>query len=353
MSEQSTRASESSVPGQPAFGHRYARFVPGIALAVALGLVASLLGSLFPVVGGPVFGITLGMLVQTLRSPGAMYRPGIAFAAKYVLQASVVLLGLGLGLNELLSTGVQTFPVMIGTLAAALAAAYVLGRMLKVSGELQTLIGAGTAICGGSAIAATSAVIGASQLSITYAVSTIFIYNALAVLIFPALGHLMELSQTSFGIWAGTAINDTSSVVAAGYIYGDVAGETGTIVKLARTTMIIPITILLAALQARTLRKAAASESRTVPWKKLVPWFIVWFCLATALNTVGFVPTWLAEASGDSAKFMITVALTAVGLSAQFRAMHAAGYRPLILGGLLWMVVAVSSLVLQQIFGLL
>lgn len=340
-------------PPEKLMEHRYGKYVPGVALAVLLAVVATQLGRLAPIVGGPVFGITLGMLVQVLRAPGAPYRAGIGFAAKYVLQASVVLLGLGLSLRQLFLTGAETFPVMIGSLLAALGAAYLLGRMLKVGAELTTLIGAGTAICGGSAIAATSAVIGANQVAVAYAISTIFIYNALAVLIFPLLGHAMELSQTAFGVWAGTAINDTSSVVAAGYIYGETAGETGVVVKLARTTMIIPMTLMLAGLQFHAKRRAAAEEDRRLPWKKMIPWFILWFCLATALNTIGVVPGWLEVATSTAAKFFITVALTAVGLSAQFRAMHNAGYRPLLLGGLLWVVVAVTSLILQHVFGLL
>lgn len=334
-------------------GARLGRILPGVLLAVLLAAVATQLGSIAPVVGGPVFGITLGMLVQTLRSPGGRYRPGIAFSAKYILQASVVLLGLGLSLRQLFSTGVETFPVMIGTLLSALGAAYLLGRLLKVGGELQTLIGVGTAICGGSAIAATSAVIGASELSVAYAISAVFAYNALAVILFPAIGHLLDLSQSSFGVWAGTAINDTSSVVAAGYIYGQVAGNTGVVVKLARTTMIIPMTLVLAALQMRTLRRSAAAEKRRFSWKKMIPWFIFWFCLATAANTIGLVPGWLDDVTGTAAKFFITVALTAVGLSAQFRAMRQAGFRPLVLGGLLWILVAFSSLILQRVSGLL
>lgn len=332
---------------------RYVKYLPGLVLTVALAAVASLLGGFAPVVGGPVFGIALGMLLQHFRPPGDTYRAGISFSAKYVLQGSVVMLGLGLSLPQLFGTGVQTFPVMIGSLLAALGAAYLLGRLLGVDGELRMLIGAGTAICGGSAIAATSAVIGASQAAVAYAISTIFVFNALAVVLFPLLGHLMDLSPMAFGIWAGTAINDTSSVVAAGYVYGDEAGATGVVVKLARTTMIIPMAMLLALVQARAARRVAAEERRALPWRRLVPWFVVWFCLAALVNTVGLVPDQLADLSLATAKFLITAALTAVGLSAQFAAMRSTGHRPLLLGGLLWVVVAVSSLALQRLFGLL
>lgn len=333
-------------------GGRVAKYGPGVLIVAALAAVSGGLGRLVPVVGGPVFGIALGMAVQALRPPGDGFRSGIAFSAKYVLQGSVVILGLGLGLGQLLDTGVQTFPVMIGSLSLALVAAFVLGRLLGVGGELSTLIGAGTAICGGSAIAATSAVIGASEFAVAYSISTIFVYNALAVLIFPLLGHLMDMSQNAFGLWAGTAINDTSSVVAASYSYGNAAGDVGVTVKLARTTMIIPMTLLLAALQFRRRRQRTVDSGHSVPWKRIVPWFVVWFCAAAAINTGGFVPTWLLPPVGEVARFMITMALTAVGLSAKFGQMRRTGPRPLVLGGLLWVVVAASSLALQRIFNL-
>ena len=333
-------------------GSRLSKYTPGVVLVAALAAVATLLGAVVPVVGGPVFGITIGMLIQTLRPTREVHRPGVSFSAKYVLQASVVMLGLGLSLRELFTTGVDTFPVMIGTLLVALGGAYVLGKLLNVGGELRTLIGTGTAICGGSAIAATAAVISASELSVAYAISTIFVYNALAVVIFPMLGHLLDMSQTAFGVWAGTAINDTSSVVAAGYVYGEEAGDTSVIVKLARTTMIIPVTLALALWQMRTLRRSSALGNRRLPWKKMFPWFILWFCVATTANTVGLVPSGFDETIGTSAKFLITMALTGVGLSAQFRQMRATGLRPLVFGGLLWVCVAVSSLIIQQLTGL-
>jgi uncharacterized integral membrane protein (TIGR00698 family) len=350
------QASSPSGEAPPATGRRPGRWVrrhlPGVALVAVLAAAATALGEAAPVIGAPVFGITLGMLTQWLRPVPERHRAGVAFSAKYVLQASVVLLGLGLSIPQLFATGTETFPVMAGTLLTALAAAYLLGRLLRVDGELRTLIGAGTAICGGSAIAATSAVVSASQLSVAYAISTIFVFNAIAVVVFPMLGHLMDLSQHAFGVWAGTAINDTSSVVAAGYWYGQEAGDTGVVVKLARTTMIIPLALTLAAVQLRRGYRSNRSVG-TVPWVKIFPWFIAWFCVATLANTAGLVPDQLDTSLGLGAGFLITMALTGVGLSAEFGQMRRAGGRPLLFGGLLWLCVAGSSLLIQAATGTL
>ncbi len=327
--------------------------LPGLILATGLAGIAWVAGSLAPVVGGPVFGILLGMTVRTLWQPPPLFAKGLAFSGKYVLQVSVVLLGLGLSLGQLLETGLESLPVMLGTLLIAFGAMFAFGRMLGVDGELRTLIGAGTAICGGSAIAATSAVIAPTQASIAYAISTIFLYNAIAVLLFPFLGHLLDLSQNAFGLWAGTAINDTSSVVGAGYTYGMAAGDYAVIVKLTRTTMIIPMVLVIAFFHVRAKRQQradnAVSGSR-LPWRKIVPWFILWFVLAVAISSLGVIPDAAQDATGVLARVLITVALTAIGLSAQFSAMRRTGLRPLLLGGLLWVTVAVSSLLLQALF---
>jgi len=328
--------------------------LPGLILATGLAGIAWAAGSLAPVVGGPVFGIVLGMTVRAMWQPPPLFGTGLAFAGKYVLQASVVLLGLGLSLGQLLQTGLESFPVMIGTLLIAFGAMFVFGRLLRVNSELRTLIGAGTAICGGSAIAATSAVIAPTQASIAYAISTIFLYNAIAVLLFPFLGHLLDLSQNAFGLWAGTAINDTSSVVGAGYTYGMAAGDYAVIVKLTRTTMIIPMVLVIAFFHIRAKRKQmvadAAVPGSRLPWRKIVPWFIIWFVLAVAISSLGVIPEAAQDATAVLARAMITVALTAIGLSAQFSAMRHTGVRPLLLGGLLWVTVAVSSLALQALF---
>ena len=318
--------------------------IPGILLCAAIAAVAFVLGREVPVVGGPVFGIVFGVLVAFARKPGSAFAPGIKFSSKQLLQVSIVLLGFNLQLQEVVTGGLHSLPVMLGTLVIVLAAAYVLGRMLGLDRDLRRLLGVGTAICGGSAIAAVSSVIEVGEADVAYAISTVFLFNVAAVLTFPSIGHLLALSQHAFGLWAGTAINDTSSVVAAGFVYGAAAGNQAVIVKLTRTTLIIPIVLFYAG---KRIWKARAT-GEGVDWMRIIPWFILWFVLAAVLNTAGAVPNSLHGLFAQAALFLIVVALTGVGLSADPRAIRAAGVRPLLLGFLLWAIIASSSLAIAD-----
>ncbi|GAA2250518.1 MULTISPECIES: YeiH family protein [Kitasatospora] len=323
--------------------------VPGLALAVGIAAVATFAGGLVPLVGGPVSGILIGIAVAAVIRPGARLRPGITTASKFVLQLSVVLLGAQLSLAQILRVGLGSLPVMVGSLAACLTAAYFIGRRLGVVGDLRTLIGVGTGICGASAIAAVTPVIGAAGAEVAYAVSTIFLFNIAAVLTFPALGHLLGLSQHAFGLFAGTAVNDMSSVVAAATTYGPAATDYAVVVKLTRTLLIIPICLGLAALAARG-RRGATPGSRVRPWR-LVPWFLVGFLLVAAANTAGLVPSHAHHALSQISVFLITMALSAIGLSTDLPGLRRAGPRPLLLGGCLWVTVSLTSLALQAVTG--
>jgi uncharacterized integral membrane protein (TIGR00698 family) len=239
---------------------------------------------------------------------------------------------------------------MLGTVAVALGGAWLLGRWLGVRGDAQILIGVGTGICGASAIAATTAVIKAKQEQVAYAIGTIFTFNIAAVLLFPPIGHLLGMSAHSFGLWAGTAINDTSSVVAAGYAYSGDAGSYGLVVKLTRTLVLIPIVIVLAVLTARK-HTATRFTLRTMPWRKIVPLFLIGFVAAATLGTLGVVPSSWHPAVSDLGAFLITTALAGIGLSLRMSVMRKAGPRPLLLGALLWIAVAGTSLALQALTG--
>jgi uncharacterized integral membrane protein (TIGR00698 family) len=326
--------------------------VPGAGCAAAVAAVATLLGGLAPVVGAPVFAVLIGIALAVLAKPSARLRPGIAFTSKKVLQGSIVLMGLGLSLGQVLSTGARSVPVLAGTLAAALGMAWAAGRLLGVRGDTRTLIGVGTAICGASAIAATDAVIGADEADVSYAIATIFTFNIVAVLLYPSLGHALGLSQHSFGLWAGTAINDLSSVVAAATIYGHAAASYGVIVKLTRTLAIIPICLGLAAIRGRRGKDAAAKPAaRRVTIRRIVPVFIVAFIAAVAANTIGLVPAAWHHGLSDLSTWMITAALAAIGLSTDVRHVRRAGLRPLALGAVLWVTVGLTSLGLQALTG--
>jgi uncharacterized integral membrane protein (TIGR00698 family) len=313
----------------------------GLALTLAVAVVAYALGLRVPLVGGPVIAIVLGIVVALARPPAPRLAPGIRFASKTLLQTAIVLLGTSLDLGHLVRVGAGSLPVMFGTLALCLAAAAYLGRRLELGPSLRALIGVGTAICGASAIAAVASVIETDQSEIAYAISTVFLYNVIAVLTFPPLGHLMHLSAHAFGLWAGTAINDTSSVVAAGYVYSPQAGDDAVVVKLTRATLIVPLVAFYALRRAR----------HGVPWRDVVPWFIIWFVAAVLLDTAGAIPPFAHAPLTAAGLFLIVVALAGVGLGTNLAAMRRAGMRPILFGGILWLLVATSSLGLARLSG--
>jgi uncharacterized integral membrane protein (TIGR00698 family) len=321
--------------------------LPGILVAAAVAAVAVLCARAVPLVGAPVLAIVLGVLIRAVVPLPARCKPGIAFAARTVLQTAIVVSGLGLSLAVVVRTGVGTLPVTLGTIAIALLLAPLLGRLLRLDGALRLLIGVGTAICGASAIAAVSSVIEPDEAEIALAVATVFFYNVVAVIVFPPIGHALGLAPDAFGLWAGTAINDTSSVVAAGYAYGREAGDHATIVKLTRATLILPIVAAIALWRARAQRGA----DKHVPWRRIVPWFILWFLVAALVNTTGIVPPAWHAGIGAAAIFLISVALAAIGLQTELARLLRAGARPLALGFLLWLAVAVSSLAIQRATG--
>jgi uncharacterized integral membrane protein (TIGR00698 family) len=328
--------------------------VPGAVLVAALAGVATVLAGVVPVVGAPVIAIVCGIAISLARKPSARLKPGVAFSAKKVLQGAVVLLGSGLSLGQVLTTGGRSLPVLVGTLAAALGTAWLMGRLLGLRGDVSTLIGVGTAICGASAIAATDAVIDADEADVSYAIATIFTFNVVAVLLYPTLGHVLGLSQHSFGLWAGTAINDLSSVVAASTIYGHAAASYGVVVKLTRTLAIIPICLGLAAIRgSRGKGTSGQPAARRVSARRIVPLFIVAFLAAVVANTVGLVPAAWHHNLTDLSTWMITAALAAIGLSTDVQHIRRAGLRPLALGAALWVTVGLASLGLQALTGTL
>lgn len=319
---------------------------PGIAACLAIALVATWLGNLMPLVGAPVFAILIGILIGNIRRPGPRLKGGIVYSGKKILQLSIVLLGAGLSLGQVWQTGRESLGVMLISLAAALLAAWFIGRALNIHGRLIGLVGVGTGICGGSAIAAVAPIIEADDEEIAFAISTVFLFNVVAVFIFPVIGHALALTPSGFGLWAGTAINDTSSVVAAAYSYGKEAGDYATVTKLARTVMIVPICFGLA-LYMRS-RRAAGRYS----FVRGLPWFILVFLLAALLNSLGLFGAEGGHHIAAIGKFLIAVALAGVGLGASFAAMVRTGPKPILLGLLVWVCVALTSLLTQRALSL-
>ncbi len=347
-------------PGRPL--SRLTGLVPGLALTAVVAAVATGAGTLLPAFGAPLFAIVMGAAVAVARPLPATVSSGVAFCSKPVLQASVVILGSSLSIAEVLRVGVGSLPVLVGTLVVALVLARPVGRALGLRRDVTTLIGVGTAICGASAIAATDSVIDADDTDVTYAVTTIFLFNVVALLTYPTIGHALGMSQKSFGLWAGTAVNDLSSVVAAATIYGHVATTRAVVVKLTRTLAIVPISVALAAIRSRhpeesgpqTARHAGdgAQKSLLTVMRRAVPRFLVGFIALAAVNSAGLIPGSWHPGLSQLSTWMITAALAAIGLSTRPAAMRRAGWRPLVLGAVLWAAVGASSLLLQGLSSL-
>lgn len=326
---------------------RVAPILPGLAVTAALAGIATEIGHFAPLLGAPVAGIVLGVLLSSSLGHSPRLAAGLKFSSKFVLQLAVVVLGSQLSLGQVARVGANSLPVMLGTLTVCLLLAAWLGRHLNVERDLRTLIGVGTAICGASAIAAASPLIRAKSNDVAYAISTIFLFNVTAVLLFPPLGHALGMSQHAFGLFAGTAVNDTSSVVAAATTYGADAGNYAVVVKLTRTLMIIPICLGLAALVRRRSTEVPLVQNHLSRALHLIPWFLIGFLLVATANSIELVPTSSHHSLQVSSLYLITMALTAIGLSTNFAGLRRAGARPLLLGMLLWMAVAGTSLLLQ------
>jgi uncharacterized integral membrane protein (TIGR00698 family) len=319
--------------------------------------MATLLGDAVPTIGAPVMGLLIGTGASAVGLCPEEVRAGAALVGKRVLQGSIVILGLGLSLGEVLATGASSLPVLLGTLLVALVMSQAAGKALGVKGDLRTLIGVGTGICGASAIGAIDAVVGAEEADVNYAITTIFIFNVVAVLLYPVVGHHFNLSQKAFGLWAGTAINDTSSVVAASTVYGHMAASYGVVVKLTRTLAIIPVASALALWRHRRSVEASAGpgpRARPLDGRALVrafPTFVLVFVVAVLAKTFGLVPTGWAHGLSDVATWAITAALAGIGLCFRLGDMRRAGVRPLALGAVLWLTVGLTSLGLQLATG--
>ena len=330
----------------------------GLLMCFIIAVPAWLLGRAIPVIGGPVFGILFGIIIALLNRPESM-EAGIKFTSKKILQWSIILLGFEMNLFNVIKVGGQSLLVMLFTLSASFITAYIVGRALKIDGKTTCLIGVGTSICGGSAIAATAPVIRADDEEVAQAISTIFLFNIIAVFIFPALGHLIGLSDTGFGMWAGTAINDTSSVVAAGASWSSAAGNNtalafATIVKLTRTLMIVPITLVLAVYTTRKMMKQGTDAGdSTYSIKKIFPWFVLGFVLTAIIATFVPLPEGLPGTLVMIGKFMIVMAMTAIGLNTNLKKLLTNGLKPICLGLCCWFVVAVVSLVVQKMIGMI
>lgn len=340
----------------------------GILLCLAISVPSWLLGKLFPVIGGPVFAILIGMILTLIIKDKTKMQSGITFTSKKILQYAVILLGFGLNLSTILKTGKQSLPIIVSTIATSLIVSFLLHKAMKVPSKISTLVGVGSSICGGSAIAATAPVIDADDEEIAQSISVIFLFNVIAALIFPTLGGILGLSNEGFGLFAGTAVNDTSSVTAAASAWDGIHHsntlDTATIVKLTRTLAIIPITLVLAFWRIRKEKKNATNSGagKKIDFKKIFPMFIVYFVLASVITTV--VTSVFADNSQvlnvannifgflkDLSKFFIVMAMAAIGMNTNIVKLVKTGGKPIFMGFCCWVAITAVSLGMQHVIG--
>lgn len=318
----------------------------GVFLCSIIAVIATLLGQVFPIIGGIIFSIILGIIISNAIKLPDQYQPGIKFASKKILQYAIIVMGFTLNLRVVVAMGLSSLPITLTTITAALLTSLWLGKVMNIGENIRTLIGVGTAICGGSAIAAASPIVDAKEDEVAFSLSTIFLFNIIAVFIFPVIGHTIGLSDIGFGHFAGTAINDTSSVVAAGYAYSETAGDTATIVKLVRALMIIPVCLLLVMVQLKKREKKAFSI------KKVFPWFILYFFLASVVTSIINLPEAIISYIKMLSTFMISIAMAGIGLSVSIKQFRTIGIKPVLLGASVWFVVAGISLIMQWLLNI-
>jgi len=333
---------------------------PGILICLVIAVPAWLLGQRFEVVGGPVFAILIGMVIALFWKDQKSAKSGITYTSKKILQLAVVLLGFGMNLSSVLQVGGQSLPIIVSTIATSLIVAFALYKALHMDSNISTLIGVGSSICGGSAIAATAPVIGADDEEIAQAISVIFLFNVIAALIFPTLGGVLGLSNEGFGLFAGTAVNDTSSVTAAAAAWdgmhpGANTLDTAAIVKMTRTLAIIPITLALALRRTARARRAGGAGEGSFSLRRVFPFFLLFFMLASLITTGASLAGVDAAAFApfkELSKFFIIMAMAAIGLNTDLIKLVRTGGRPILMGLCCWAAITAVSLGMQYALGL-
>lgn len=335
------------------------RLLPGFALSLAIAVIASLIESLLPIhlIGGSVIALFIGMLINHFYKPNTVTKTVITFTSKKILKFAIILLGASLSVNTILHVGYLSLTVMLFTLLTCFGGGYFIGKALGLDWKLSNMISAGTGICGGSAIAAIAPVIDAEDKDIAYAMSATFLFDMIMIILFPLMGKALGMSDMAYGLWAGTAVNDTSSVVAASYAFSEAAGGFATMVKLTRTLSIIPTVLIFAVINSRLIRKNNQTTSETITHKKLkfsklFPWFIIFFVLMAILNSLGFISTDFSDGFKDISKFLMVASLAAIGLNTDFSEMKKAGMKPMVHGFIISALVVIVALVVEIAMGI-
>ncbi len=361
------------------------RYVPGIIVAFLIALIAVFIENLLPihVIGASIIAMFIGMILNAFWKPAAL-SAGLKFTSKKILKFAIILLGASLSIGTILTIGRLSLTVMLFTLLTCFGGGYLIGKALGLDWRLSNLISAGTGICGGSAIAAIAPVIDADDSDIAISMSATFLFDMAMIVLFPIMGQWLGLSDMAYGLWAGTAVNDTSSVVAAGYAYTEAAGDFATMVKLTRTLSIIPTVLVFTAVnlylknkkqpsgkavlasinqkgtpyEVNQLDKIAASENNEATATKktnflsLFPWFIVCFVALAIINSLGFIPAAVSANTKSISKFLMVCALAAIGMNTSFKDMKKSGLRPMIHGFIISLLVVIVAISVEWAIGL-
>lgn len=326
---------------------KFKSLIPGLLLSVAIALLAIFTSSLIPgnIIGATVMALLIGMAVNPLFKKYDFFNEGVNYTGSIILRIGIILMGVNLNFQEVLDVGIYALFVMMFTMTTAFVLSNVLGKLFGINWKLTNLLAVSTAICGGSAVAATGPVINAKDEDMTYAISATFIFDIITVVLFPMIGMAIGMSNFGYGTWIGTAVNDTSSVVAAGYAFSELAGNTAIIVKLTRTLFIIPIVLAFSFINERIEAKADGDSERTpVNIKKIFPYFILLFLVMVALRSFGIIPEIMVPAISNASRFAMVMALSAIGMKTSFSDIRNIGPKPMILGFIMDTLVVVVAM---------
>ena len=336
------------------------KLFPGILLSVAIAALACWLESLLPIhlIGSAVIAMFIGMFLNQFVRTTDVFATGLKFTSKKILKFAIILLGLSLNISTILHVGKMSLTVMVFTLLTCFGGGYFIGKALGLNWKLSNLISAGTGICGGSAIAAIAPTIDADDDDVAYAMSATFLFDMAMIILFPIMGRAIGMTDEAFGIWAGTAVNDTSSVVATGYAFSEGAGDFATMVKLTRTLSIIPTVITFAFISLRLKKKEAQKNSKkpdelkaNFSIKKIFPWFILGFVAMSVFASIFTIPDEIVSGTKTASKFLMVSALAAIGLNTSFSSFKKSGIRPMIHGFIISALVVVVALLVEICMG--
>lgn len=315
---------------------KYKQHSAGFLFTLVLGAFSMWLSKLIPgdIIGSSVLALVLGMILHPVLEKIPQISSGVKFVSKKILKLGIILMGITLSFSQVLMVGKYALMLMVFTLLTAFGGGYVLSKIFKVNWKLYSLLSTSTAICGGTAVATLGPVIEADDKDIAYAISATFLFDLLTVIAFPWIGHAIGLSDTSYGLWVGTAVNDTSSVVAAGYGFSEIAGSFAVIVKLTRTLFIIPIVLIFSYIHTRNkIRSTQGSKiDKKINIVSIFPWFILMFIAMVTVKSTGLVPENIVTGISFLSKLFMVMAMSAIGLNTSLKEVKGVGWKPMFLG---------------------